>query len=407
MSHPIRVVIVGSDTDSIADIARRIGRQENGATVDGIAVGFERGAELVHAKRPMVVFLDMCAHGIEPCIRWVEATLNKFPRTSVFAVCEDKSYETIRSFMRAGAAEYLLKPVSEIDLVSAFQKYRRLSMAPKRKEAEGAGGKIYSVFSAKSGVGVTTIAVNLAASIYKVTKEPTIIVDLDLVGGDVATFLDMRPDYTISDFARNIKRADMNLLQGIITRHKSGVYVLAEPHHVEEGVSISGDAVKKALTLLKTKYRHIVIDTEANLTQTAMAAVDTSDLILLTFVLNLPSIKNTQRYLSYLSKDTLRSNKIKLVVNRYLKKFEISVEKAEKILQRPILRCIPNDFNTAMESVNKGVLLGSHAPHSKLNLAIEALALSLTGKSGGSNAGIKTKASALNKVVGNIKLTKR
>jgi pilus assembly protein CpaE len=378
MSQTIRVVVIGSDTDSTNNIVERVKKEGNNATVEGVAVGFERGAELIHKRKPMVVILDMCTAGIIPCLRWIETLLHKSPQTAIYVVCEDNSYETVRNFMRVGAAEYLLKPVSDIDLSSAFQKFRRSRVLPKTSDAEG--GKIYSVFSSKNGVGVTTIAVNLAANIHKITKEPTIIVDLDLVGGDVTTFLNMKPPYTITDITRNIGRANTSLIHGIITKHESGIYVLAEPHHVEEGVLISGEAVRRVLSLLRTRYKHIVIDTESNLTQTTMAALDMSDLILLTFVQSLPGIKNTERYLNYLAKDGIRSNKIRLIVNRYLKKFEVTIEQAEKLLQQPVFWQIPNDFNTAMSCLNKGIVLEAYAPGSKLNLSIKDLAMTIAGK---------------------------
>ncbi len=379
MSQTIRVVVIGGDTDSINNIVKRVKKEGNNATVEGAAVGFERGAELIQKRRPMVVILDMCtAAGIIPCLRWIETILHKSPHTAIYVVCDDNSYETVRNFMRVGAVEYLLKPVSDIDLSSAFQKFRRSRVLPKTSDVEG--GKIYSVFSSKNGVGATTIAVNLAANIHKITKEPTVIVDLDLVGGDVTTFLNMKPPYTISDITRNIGRANASLIHGIITKHESGISVLAEPHHVEEGVSISGEAVRRVLSLLRTRYRHIIIDTESNLTQTTMAALDMSDLILLTFVQSLPGIKNTERYLNYLAKDGIRSNKIRLVVNRYLKKFEVTIEQAEKLLKQPVFWQIPNDFNTAMSCLNKGIVLEAYAPGSKLSLSIKDLAMTVAGK---------------------------
>jgi pilus assembly protein CpaE len=406
MSQAIRIVVVGSDATSIEDISRCLNRQSGNAVLDGVAIGFERGAELIHKRQPPVVVLDMCTKGVDHCIRWIESVLSRSPRVSFFAVCEDKSYETIRNFMRAGAVEYLLKPVSEADFASALHKIGRLRALPKPAEAEG--GKVYSVFSSKNGIGATTISVNLAASICKITKEPAIIVDLDLIGGDVATFLNLKPAFTISDITRNINRADMSLLRGIIMKHESGVHVLAGPHDVEEGVSISGDAVRKVLGLLKTMYRHIVMDTEANLTQTTMTALHMSDLVLLPFILSLPSITNTHKYLNYLHAHGVKNNKIKLVVNRYFKKSEIKIEEAEKILKQHISWWIPNDFSTAMSCLNKGTPLAAYSPHSKLNLSIRDLAIAVSDmKKGPDKTHTLSKASAFDRVVKNLSLKRQ
>ena len=394
MSEAIRIVIIGSDTDSTNSITMCVSKEGKNAVIEGAAENLQSGTELIQKRKPVVVILDMSSAGIDPCLRWIEETVHSFPQMSIFAIGEDRSYETVRKFMAAGATEYLLKPVSEIDLSSALQKFARLRALPKPAGSEG--GKIYTVFSSKNGVGVTTIAVNLAASIFEITKEPTLIVDLDLIGGDVTTFLKLKPAYTISDAAKYIRRADKGLLSGNITVHESGITVLAEPRELEESISISGEAVGKILGLLKTMYKHIIVDTESNLTQATMAAIDMSDLILLTFILSLPSIKNTQRYLKYLEKDSIRSNKIRLVINRYFEKLEIKIETAENLLHRPIFWCIPNDFKTAMSSLDKGIPLAAYAPHSKLNLSIEDLAMTVTGKKPDIE-GTKTKTSPFHK----------
>lgn len=378
MSEGIRVVVIANDIDSTNNIANLVSKHGKDAVVIGVALGLDRGAELVYKRKPMVVILDMCAYGSDSCIRWIETILHRFPQTAIFAVSEDGSYESMRNFMRAGATEYFLKPVSDVDLSSALKKLGRLKALPKSVESKE--GKIYSVFSAKNGVGATTIAVNLAAHIYKLTQELTVIVDLDLIGGDVATFLHMKPSYTMGDISRNIRRLDMSMLQGIMARHNSGIYVLAAPHNVEEGVMITRDTVRKVLNLLRMKYKHIIVDTEANLTQATTTAVAMSDVIFLTFVLSLPSIKNTQGYLNYLGKEIIRSKKFHLIANRYLKNLDTTVEDAEKILRHPIFWRIPNDFNTAMLCLNKGVTLETVAPRSKLNLSLKDLAMTVTGK---------------------------
>jgi|GEM_PF-1112167 len=378
MAEKISIVVVGNSDEAISNILECLGRLKDETAAADVAVGFRQGEELLSRREPMVVITDMCSQGIDPCLSWTESIARSFPRTAIFAIGDDSSYEVIRKFMGAGATEYFTKPVSEADLSAALQKIGRMRALP---ESEGSGGgKIYTICSAKNGVGVTTMAVNLAASIYEVTKEPTIIVDLDLIGGDVGTFLKLKPSYTISDAARYIGRRDKSFLSGIITMHSSGIYVLGGPNDLEEGISISGETAGKILDLLRNTYKHVIVDTEANLTQTTMTAIDKSDIILLTFILSLPGIKNTLRYLNYLERDSLRSNKIQLIVNRYFEKLEIKIGTAENLLHRPVFWSIPNDFKTAMSCLDKGVPLGVSAPQSKLNLSIRGLAMALTGK---------------------------
>lgn len=370
----ISVVIIDSDTESASSIAKYIKNLGDHASVEGVATNFEHGYELIHKKRPLVVIMDICMDSLDSAIERITLILSRFPQTNIFATCVDKSSDTILKVMRAGASEYLLKPVAEVDLVSALQKLGRLWLVRPSPETET--GRVFTVFSPKGGVGVTTLAINIATNIHETTKKPTILVDLDLYAGDVSTFLNLKPSYTISDVTVNMSRLDRNFLQGVVTKHESGVYVLAEPNKVEDGASISGDEIKKVLGLLKTMFSYIIIDTESSFHPETMTAMEMSDMILLVFVLSLPGIKNVQRYLNYLEKVGVK-NKINLVVSRYLKRGDIKLEDAEKILRHSIFANIPNDYETGMTCLNKGIPLTLCDPKSQMNLAIRDLAIKL------------------------------
>jgi pilus assembly protein CpaE len=379
MAPGISTVIIDRDTDTLSVISKYIKNLGDHASVEGVATDFEGGYELIHRKKPMVVIMEVCSDDMDRSLDRMKMIVNRFPQVSIFAMCEDKSSDTILKVMRAGAAEYLLKPVSEVDLVSSLQKLGRLWIT-KPSAAAADAGQLLTFFSPKGGVGVTTLAINVAFNLHEATGQPTIIVDLDLEAGDVSTFLNLKPTYTISDVTANMTRLDRNFLQGVITKHESGVYVLAEPQRVEEGVSITGDDMRKVLALLRTMFKHIVIDTEAGLNERTRAVIEMSDLVFLTFVMSLPGIKNMQRYLHYFDRLGIRKDKLNLLVNRYLKKGDINIEDAEKILKHGIFWSIPNDHSTAIAALNKGVPIGEFDKKSKLNQAIKEMTAELSAR---------------------------
>jgi pilus assembly protein CpaE len=319
----------------------------------------------------MCVIMSVDDAQYDAALERVKMILTRFPRVSIFAICEDRSAETILRFMRAGVTEYLLKPLSDLDLASALQKLGRLWLATPPETEEG---KIITLFSPKGGVGVTTIALNLAVSIHELTNQPTILVDLDLNAGDVTTFLNLKAAYTMSDVTANIGKLDKNFLQGVITRHESGIYVLADPQKVEEAVSISAEDVKKVLRLLRTMFRYVILDTEPAYNERTRTAIEMSHLLYMVFIMSLPGIRNMQRYLNYLDNTGKVKEKIRLVVNRRLKKDEIKPEDAEKVLERPLFWSVPNDYDTVMACLNKGVTVSKFDPKSKLNISIRDLA---------------------------------
>jgi pilus assembly protein CpaE len=372
----ISIVIIDQDVDSVSSMVKYINNLGDHVSIEGVANSFENGFELIHRKRPMVVLMDVCGEK-EVAIERITKILDRFPQTTIFTVCDDSSSDTILKIMRAGATEYLLKPVSELDLDSALQKLGRLWTV--RPGAESELSRTISIFSPKGGVGVTTLAINLATNIYDMTKKPTILVDLDLDAGDVTTFLNLKPSYTISDVTVNITRLDKSFLKGVVTKHESGIYVLAEPQKVEEAVSVSAQDLRKVINLLKTMFSYIIIDNAPSLDERTITAIEMSDRVYLTFVLSLPGIKNIQRYLNYFDK-TGAKKKLKLVVSRYMKRGDIKIEDAEKVLNFPISWAIPNDYANAISCLNKGVPVSTGAPKSQLNTSIREFASSVVAK---------------------------
>ena len=375
MPQDIPVVIIDSDTDAISAMVRCIEGLRNHVRVAGAVTSFEAGFELVHKKRPMVVIME-AGPDLDAATERIGSILKRFPRVSIFVTSSDTRAETILKVMRAGAAEYLLRPVADEYLVSALQKVGRLWITEAAPEAPR--GKVYVLFSPKGGVGVTTMAVNLSTNIYKATGKPTVIVDLDLDAGDVTTFLNMKAAYTITDVTTNMTRLDENFLKGVITKHDSGIHVLAEPQRVEDGIKISGADVTKLIGLLKTMFDYIIIDTCTAPDDRTMAAIRASDMLMLVLVMSLPGIKHMQRHLHYFDKTGVKGDKIRLVVNRYMKKGDIKIEDAEKVLGRKVDWSVPNDYETAMSCLNKGVPFCVGEPRSAVNASIADIAGKLT-----------------------------
>ncbi len=368
------IVVIDSDADSIDHIAKYIKDLGNHVEVTGVATNFESGYELIHKKKPNVVIMEV-GKDIDLSLERMNTVLKRFPKVSIFATSEDKSSDTILRVMRAGADEYILRPVSEADLDSALQKHGRLWIT--KPVPEEKVGSVFTLFSPKGGVGVTTIAINLATQIHAITKRSTLLVDLDLSAGDASTFFNLKPTYTISDVTANMRRLDRSFLKGVVTRHESGVHVLAEPPRVEDATSILSEDIRKIMRLLRTMFEYIVIDTESAMDDKTMSALEMSDYILIAFVMSLPGIKNMQRHLSFLEGKGFAKDKIKLVVNRYLKKGDIRLDEAEKALKHSIFWTIPNDYDAAMACLNKGLPLSMCNSKSKLNESIRDLAESM------------------------------
>jgi len=290
----------------------------------------------------------------------------------VIVVGASKDPDVILQAMRAGAREFVVA-TEPAKLESALRGLVGPAEAPVL-------GKITTVFPAKGGMGATSIATNLAGIVASGGSR-TCLVDLDLELGDVLAALDMQGGYSLGDLLANMHRLDRELLDSSLPRHASGVAVLAQGGRVEDG-HVGAEAVAKALTFLRGFYEHILVDGVRGFGDSALAALDASDRVLLVVTQEIASVRNAQRCIDLFRKLGYPEDKVLLVVNRWHKASRITKEVIAESTGMPIAAALANDFAALTRSINRGTLLPQEAPRAALTRDVEALAAVLRGASG-------------------------
>jgi pilus assembly protein CpaE len=145
------------------------------------------------------------------------------PAATVFAVAATADSELILQAMRAGANEFLTWPPADEALQAALRR-----TVTRRDGAQNAPkGKALVFVGAKGGSGTTTIAVNAAVDIARLSKRSTVVVDLKPSLGEVSLFLGVRSQYSVVDAIDNLHRLDKVFLRTLVVKHKSGLDILA------------------------------------------------------------------------------------------------------------------------------------------------------------------------------------
>ena len=219
---------------------------------------------------------------------------------------------------------------------------------------------------AAGGIGCTTLAVNLAASLAAAKEHETILIDLDLLFGSVDVCLDIAMDHTLSHVIDNFERLDLTLLKRSIPRHASGLYVLPHPESPQEIAAIVPETLRRFFGLLRAAYDTVVIDTSKGLLSSDFTAFEMSDVILVVVQLDVACLRNTSRLIRLFREFDGLADRVKLVVNRAGSfDSEISQKKAEETLKMPICWQIPNAARSFQDARIKGVPIAEVAKGSR------------------------------------------
>ena len=97
--------------------------------------------------------------------------------------------------------------------------------------------------------------------------------------------------------------------------------------------------------------------------------------------LTLPCLSNTNKLLkTFHDLGFPAKENIKLVINRYLKKADISIKDAETTLEKEIFWTIANDYQTTVTALNRGKALSQFAPRAAITHSFRNLADRMTSE---------------------------
>lgn len=374
MVQQLQMVVIDADETSrnnVIKIVEELGFIELIGDFENMLTAYD----VIMQARPPLVFFDL-TENIDLALDTIEKIITIHKNIFIFAASNNVESDLVIQTMRAGAREFLIKPIVKDDFQRSLKKAKNIL----RQDNESTEGKIYSVFSNKGGIGKTSIATNLAIQLNELTGERVCLVDLNLQMGDISTFLDINPSFDIAYVITHISRLDESFLHSSLEKYKDReIYILADPPDIEQAEEISADDISSLLGFLKTMFSYIIVDTSSSFDVKTLTCLDISDYIFLVMLVNLPSIRNCQKCLSLFKRLEYDEDKIKLVVNRYIEDDEITIDDVEEALSHSIFWKIPNNYFALMSAINKGIPVSEVEPDAEISRNYLSLAEKLSG----------------------------
>ena len=370
MTSVLRAIVIDSNEESRGSLRRIL------ATTPSVLVGefsdIPPALREARASRPDVVIAETPPNqerNGEPASVAIARLARAFPDTAILVTGPARSAQHVIEIIRAGALDFLGRPVNPDDLVRALDKVARFhpsSTSPQR------AGRITSVFSTKGGVGVTTVATNLAVCWADGSPGRTLLVDLDTRQSDIATFLHLRSTYSVVDAFENLERMDESFLEQLLTKHPSGLWVLPGPPPMER-IRLSAPQVQAGLEILRSHFDELVLDLPHDLEPATVAALEASDLILFLVSLNVSALRLGAAGLATFGHLGVQPEKVRIVVMRDGTGEDVTLNHARETLGMPIHWKTPSDYRTVVTAINSGEPVVTSSARSKIGRNLRQL----------------------------------
>jgi pilus assembly protein CpaE len=312
---------------------------------------------------------------IDQACELAEAARLDRPELGVILIRHRMDVTTLSQALRSGVRE-VVPSNDETAIVDALRRSHELTVRLNgHAAAAGSGrtdGKVVTVFSAKGGVGKTTLATNMAVHLARSEKR-TLLLDLDLSFGDVAISLQLVPERSIYGAVAMGGHLDEEGIQSLMTPHEpSGLDVICAPNDPGDADRIPVSVVTEMIRVARRHYDYIIVDTPPSFTEHVLTAIDISDALVLIATLDIPAVKNLRVALETL--DALgapKDNRV-IVLNRADLKVGLRPEDVVSAIKVPIAVNIPSSISVPA-SINRGVPIVIDDPKSPVSVAIEEM----------------------------------
>jgi pilus assembly protein CpaE len=363
----IRVLIVDDIAETRDNLEKLLFFEKDIEVIAKAGTGREAVA-MAKQHQPDVVLMDINMPDMDG-IAATEALLSQVPTTQVIMMSVQGEQDYLRRSMLAGAREFLIKPISAEDLYNAIRHVYRLQTTQRRYVPTGPGdqggvgdgggpqGQIVAVFSPKGGVGTSAVAANLAVALRQLSNKKVVLVDGNLIFGDLGVIMNLVSTKTIADLANRIAELDRDLLNDILITHASQVKVLLAPPNPQTGELITSDHLRAILDQLRKEFDYVVVDTQSSLQDRALAVLDMADRIVTLMTLEMPCIKNIKLFLELAELLEYPAEKVLLVLNKADNRLGIRVENVEENIQHKVALQIANAAHEMTLAINQGVPL--------------------------------------------------
>jgi pilus assembly protein CpaE len=296
-----------------------------------------------------------------------------FSQSAIFVVSKETRPEKIVEVMKAGGSEYLLAPVDQKILLNAVKEVRvKHAEAVMTLPGMNRKGKVYCFISAKGGLGSSVLAVNTAAAMALNDMGSVALQDIGFQSGDSSVYLDIVPETSIVDLCKNFHRLDVSLLKGAMSKHNSGVQLLAAPLNQEDSEEISPDHMRIIFDLLLRAYDNVIVDcTSMSINDSTIEVFNFADKVFVVTDLSVPALRNAARLFQLVRKLGISVETIEFVINRFSKGNNFEINEAEKTLGKRFFWLFPNQFDDVASSINEGIPVVQSQPRSGFSKSIK------------------------------------
>jgi pilus assembly protein CpaE len=297
------------------------------------------------------------------------------PGTRVVVIGTTNDAAPYRELVRRGISDYVIGPVSPLDVVrsicSLFSASEALPV-----------GRIIAVVGAKGGVGASTVAHNVAWAIARDLALDSVVIDLDLAFGTAGLDYNQDPLQGVANAVFSPDRLDTAVMDRLLAKCTDHLSLLAAPATLDRVYDFGADAFDSIFDTLRMTTPCIVLDVPHQWSGWTKRVLVGADDILVVAEPDLANLRNTKNILNMLKTARPNDRAPLYCLNqvRMPKRPEIDARGFTKTIESPPIASIPFDSRMFGTAANNGQMIAEIAAGHRTTKMFVQIARQLTGR---------------------------
>jgi pilus assembly protein CpaE len=357
---------------AVAD--RRMSRTHATVQSGGIAAALEFYSR---TATPDLVLFESHADSAELFVQ-LDALANVCgTNTKVVVIGHANDIELYRGLLARGLSEYIVVPVDPMSIIAAISRLYQQAGAAKL-------GRSFAFVGARGGVGSSTVAHNVAASMARLYGSNVILADLDLPFGSAGLGFNLdRSEGMVQ--ALQDARLDEGLFERLLSRCGDHLSVLTAPASLESCCDLGEGAFERVLEIARSNVPFVVLDIPHVWTPWARKTLLAADEIVITVAPDLIGLRNAKNLLAAVQQARPNDAPPRLVLNQVgiPKRAELKPAQFAKALNLEPTACIAFEPSTFSDAANHGRMIVDAAPRSPASRHFAHIAERISGRMNG------------------------
>ena len=365
----VLVLTANDDFEQLARVAFSLGTNFALSMVKGRLVGDAATLDIGDAA-VVVVDLDSTQPEEFPALGLL---MRRISGAVPVVVVTDVQHESVpRKLVQMRVADFLVKPTTPVELASACASVAQNPTLGELKEAQ-----ICTFLPAAGGVGVTTLAIQAALTLHRSSSRGTLstcLVDLNLTHSACADYLDLKPRLDLREIEPHPERLDGQLMEIMLSRHSSGLAVIAAPSRPTDMHPVNPVVVTRLLDLVSLRFDHVVIDMPRTWFPWTDTILRESDKLFIVSTPTVPTLRKAKQLVVDSSQRLGRCSQAQVIVNGFQRRlFSPGLRPADitRTLGEAFGGTIPYNPRLVREAIDRGVPLDQVKRRSNVAVALK------------------------------------